>query len=359
MKQFLIVKTSAIGDVIQSFHIIDYLKKRFPGCEVDWVVEKGIAPLLRAHPGIRSVLEVDTKLWRTDFFAYRQEIGAFRKKLKSTNYDALFDLQGNTKSGAITALAKARQKVGYSWNSLPEKPNYFSTNAHFPAHPEKSVREGYSQLLEDFFGGDTPFENTPLKLNLTEKEECRLQRLKQLGFQRPRIMVCFGSNWKNKTLTDATLKQFLDLIDEILAPAFFFMFGNDKEKKQADALERAFGENGHAVGELSLPLWQRFMGVVECVISTDSAGLHLCGTTETPSFSLFGPSSARAYKPVGDRHQAFQGTCPYDIEFNKRCPNLRTCETGSCLREVSAEDLFEQFQAFWEKVSEPALLGTT
>ena len=102
---------------------------------------------------------------------------------------------------------------------------------------------------------------------------------------------------------------------------------------------------------MSLPLWQHFMYLVDGVISVDSAALHLCGTTTTPSFSLFGPSSALAYRPLGSKHDAFQGTCPYGTTFDKRCPSLRTCETGACLKEVSPDVLFGQFQQFWNNLS--------
>lgn len=355
MKDFLIVKTSSIGDVIQCFHLIDFLQKRFPKCTIDWVVEKPIASLLRSHPGIDRVLEIDTKLWRKNIFKYHEEIGAFRKSLRSKTYDALFDLQGNTKSAAVVALAKARKKVGYSWKSVPEKTNFFFTTVHI-ASEKRNVRDRYSQLLEDFFGEEQLLPELPLQLKLNQAEQQRLERLTQLGFQRPRIMVCFGSNWENKMLSEKTLVDFLQKIDDKLAPSFFFSYGNLEEREVADRLEVAFSRNSHALGELSLPLWQRFMGMIEGVISMDSAALHLCATTKTPSFSLFGPSSAAAYKPVGQKHYAFQGNCPYEMRFEKRCPHLRTCQTGACLKDISADELFEQFEAFWNAVSESELI---
>lgn len=355
MKEFLIVKTSAIGDVLQSFHLIDYLTKRFPKCKIDWVVEKQIAPLMRAHPHIEKVLEVDTRKWRHNFYANRKEIHAFIKELRKKNYEALFDLQGNIKSGFITSFAKAQRKVGFSWEALPEKLNFLSTNVHLYVD-QKNVRSRYLRLVQDFFGDDEEVELEPIKLHLTKEEEVRLQRLEQLCFQRPRLMVCFGSNWPNKMLSEKTLTAFLHKIDEKFSPSFFFIFKSDAEKRLADKLERSFSRCSHSVGEMSLPLWQRFMHLVEGVISTDSAALHLCATTTTPSFSIFGPSSAEAYKPSGKKHFAFQGSCPYDIRFEKRCPHLRTCETGSCMRDISEVALFEQFELFWEKVSDKQLV---
>ncbi len=357
MKEFLIVKTSSIGDVIQCFHLVDFLQMRFPKCRIDWVVESETAPLLRSHPGIDRVLEVDTKVWRQHILKNHKEMGCFRRELRKKIYDVLFDLQGNTKSAAILALARACKKVGYGWKNVPEKTNYFFTNVHIPVAGQ-NVRSRYLQLLQDFFGEDQVPSPRPLKLKLTEAETLRLERLNQLGFQRPRIMICFGSNWQNKMLSESTLSAFLHKIDEKYSPSFFFTYGNLEEREIADRLEVDFSSSCHAVGEMSLPLWQRFMGLVEGVISMDSAALHLCATTSTPSFSLFGPSSAAAYKPLGDKHLAFQGSCPYDIQFEKRCPHLRTCQTGACLKDVSADLLFERFEVFWNAVSEKQLVLT-
>jgi heptosyltransferase-1 len=359
MKRFLIVKTSSIGDVIQCFHLIPYLKKKFAGSQIDWVVEKGIAPLLRAHPDLRKIIEVDTKLWRKGIIKHKKPIGAFRRGLRQENYDALFDLQGNTKSAIITALARADKKVGYAWKSISEKPNFFVTNVHIPTNNEVSVRLRYSRLLLEFFGDDEMPETSDVELMLQKEEQNQLERNCQLGFQSPRIMVCFGSNWINKQLTDETLEELLKRIQEKASPTFFFVWGNKREKTRADQFKRIFSDSSVILGEMSLPLWQRFMARLDLVISMDSAALHLCATTKTPSFSLFGPSSEKAYKPNSPNHHAFQGNCPYGVKFEKRCPQLRTCKTGACLRKASAAQIFRQFEAFWNHVFQKDFVGNS
>ena len=351
MKQFLIVKTSAIGDVIHTFPVANYLKKQFPHCLIDWVVEKAVAPLVKAHPDLRHIYVADTQTWRKSPISHCQEIRTFLKELRQNEYDALFDFQGNTKSGIITAFAKAKQKVGYGWKCTPEKPNYLATNVHIPIIEEGNIRKRYLQMVKNYVGIDEEPADQPIQFSLTHEERCHLERLKTLGFQRPRFMVCFGSHWKNKQLSDETLINFLHHFEDNISSTFFFIYGNEKENAFADQLEREFRGKSHTVGKISVPLWQRFMQEVDGVIAMDSAALHLCGTTATPSFSLFGPSSALTYKPLGGRHRAFQGICPYGVQFDKRCPNLRTCKTGACLKNLSGELLFDQFQQFWSKVS--------
>lgn len=354
----LIVKTSSIGDVIQTFPVVDALKARFPECQIDWVVEKASASLLQAHPDIDQVLVIDTKQWRQAFLCSREAMRACYQQIQQKTYDVLFDFQGNTKSGVINLIARAHAKVGYNWESVAEKFNYFTTqNRYFGSH-EGSVRARYLGLVESHFGEKLPVPKKEVIFRLNKDEQAVLERFSLVGCYRPRLMICFGSNWRNKQLHETTLVEFLRLIQEKFCPQFIFMYGNVLEKEQADRLERIFKNNSFTLGRLSLPLWQRYMSVVEGVIAMDSAALHLCGTTLTPSFSFFGPSSSLVYKPAGPQHEAFQGRCPYEIEFSKRCPALRTCKTGACLKNASPQELFDQFTLFWSRVSHSKQLSS-
>lgn len=357
MNKILIVKTSAIGDVIQTFPVIEYLRKLYPQANIDWVVEKPIAPLLKSHPEINHVWEVDTKKWRHGLWKHRKEIAAFVSHLRTKSYDVLFDLQGNTKSGLITLFAKAKEKVGFSWASVPEKPNFFATNRRFATTNIKEVRQCTLSLVQQFFQDHAEFQQHGVSLHLSDEEENRLRSLSFLGALHPKIMICFGSKWQNKQLSETTLSEFIYFIQQKISPHFFFIFGNKEEEKIALSLQQQFPQS-NAVGEVSLPLLQRFMGLVDFVVAMDSAALHLCGTTQTPSFSVFGPSSPLAYKPSGDRHRVYWGNCPYGETFEKRCRFLRTCSTGACMKDISAGDLFEHFYSAWISVSKSTPLST-
>ncbi len=343
ISSILIIKTSAIGDVIQTFPVLEYLRNKFQSAQIDWVVEQGIAPLLKAHPLLNNVLQVRTKAWRKDPFsaATRAEFTAFVRQMRSTAYDLAIDLQGNTKSAVVTGSAKAAVKLGYSWKSVREKSNLLVTNKWINVDSDLNIRLKYLRLVQDYFGDAELFEARGVRLNLSAQER---DRLEQIPKKQPRLMVCFGSKWANKRLGEATLKGFLGKVASEYDFSFMFIYGDEEEKKVADAMAATFGERGTSVGNLSLPLWQALMWECDGVIAVDSAALHLCGTTQTPSFSVFGPSLASSYKPTENRHLAVQGTCPYGRTFVSRCPILRTCETGACMRNIKADELFESFK---------------
>ncbi len=332
MPSCLIVKTSAIGDVIQTLPVLEYLHARH--FHIDWAVEQAGHSLLAAHPYLRKALVLDTKRWRKNPF--QKEVYTFIGELRSTHYDILFDLQGNLKSALVTAFARASVKVGFDRKGVREKVNLLSTNHKIPLPPHLPIRTRYLQLVQRYFCDETPFlpQGVPLTLETP------------LPPQRPCIMVCFGSRWENKRLDPATLLSLLKQIHAVYNPYYLFVFGNSQEEQEAKHLFQAFPSSSQTLGSLSLPLWQGWMRAVDLILAVDSAALHLAATTDTPTLSFFGPSSSALYKPEGERHHALQGPCPYGQSFDLRCPKLRTCSTGACLKTLSASDLFAQSRPF-------------
>lgn len=262
--------------------------------------------------------------------------------LKKTGYDVVFDLQGNTKSAFLTQVAKALRKVGFGWTSSPEWPNYFVTRERFEVAADLPIQKRYLSVVQQFFQDSEVFVPKGIELKLSPEEQEALASHRRLG--RSRIMVAFASKWENKCLSISTLTEFLKHVYGEEKCYFYFVSGNSQEKKIADELMAHFPESCALQG-LSFPLWQRLMGEMDLVIAVDSAALALCGTTGTPSFSFFGPTQASVYKPVGNHHRYFQGKCPYGVSFSARCPKLRTCKTGACLKGPQSAEILKDYSA--------------
>jgi len=339
----LIVRTSAIGDVIQTFLALDYLRQRFPYAQIDWVAEQGIVALLSAHPSISHVLPVDFKQWRKAPFSSHTLRAAHTcyKQLRQTSYDLLFDLQGNGKSALVTACAKAKVKVGFGFRSAREKTNLLATHVRFNV-PEAPIRSKYLQLVQDYFQDNEKKEPQCVRLKLSEQESHRLNEL-LTEKKAPWLMIAPHSKWANKQLDKETLGRLLTSIAAHFPFSFLLIHGNEEEKCIADALAARFPQRALSVGNLTLPLWQALMYEASGVLAVDSAALHLCATTSTPSFSIFGPSLASVFKPAGDKHVSIQGNCPYSKTFIKQCPLLRTCPTGACIKDLHTDTLFHAF----------------
>jgi heptosyltransferase-1 len=354
--RILIVKMSSLGDIIHAFPVLQYLKQCQPQCEIDWVVEQPFAELVQAHPLVRHVLRVQTKKWRSQFLKRKawQEMVHFCRELHKTCYDLVLDLQGNTKSGFVTMYAKSPMKVGFGYASVSEWPNLLATHARYNPPIGQNAREEYLFIAQSALGNFNERISGGVQLNLSIPEEIQLQPI--LDHLRQcrglKVLVCPGSNWPNKQLSQETLQGFLHCLSKKFQAHFLLIWGNPAEKKLAEELIVTLPQTSTTINRLSLPALQNLMSKVDLVLAMDSLPLHLAGTTPTPTYSVFGASSANKYKPLGEQHEAFQGICPYGKTFERRCDILRTCKTGACIKQLKGQQLFDHFYAWWSSIKE-------
>lgn len=340
----LIVKTSSFGDIIQTFGLLEYLHNKFKNVSIDWVVKEKCSHLVSSHPLVRNVIS-----FKSIFNI------SFLKKLRSFDYDIVFDLQSNTKSGIITFFSKSKNKVGFDLKSSSEWPNILFTNKKIRIDNSKNIRIQYLNFIKEYFKDSESFnseginlKNINLKMTNDEKERLLKQLSKIKSLDKINILVSPHSRWENKKLNDSVLIEFLKMISKKYNVFFLFLYGDEKEKKISEKISSNFYKNSILLDKLTLPMLQHLIDEIDLVISYDSSPLHLC--YKTPSFSIFGPSNKEIYKPIGDAHLSIQGKCPYGEVFVKRCSFLRTCKNPGCMWNFKSDELFSKCSFLLEKL---------
>src|ERR1700761_3867731 len=107
MKRILIVKVTALGDIIQAQPIVADLHRAFPGIEIDWAADELFADVARWNPGINRVLSAPLKQFKkARSIADLRAIGASIGALRRDRYDAVCDLHGVYKSAIISIIAR-------------------------------------------------------------------------------------------------------------------------------------------------------------------------------------------------------------------------------------------------------------
>lgn len=337
--RILIVKTSSLGDIIQSFPVVSFLRKTFPHAQIDWAAESSFKDLLEAFSEIDRVILFDTREWRKNLLRDWKKITLAARDLRRTSYDLLIDLQGNIKSGIITRCALAKEKIGTTFSSASEWPSALFLTRRYSLNKKDPISLQYLSIVQRYFAIE-PYAISPkLTLKISKDEEQWIASQLQVA---ARIMVCPGSRWENKKLYLTTWIEILKEIREKRGAHFYFVWGSPKEEQEALALHAQFPNHSTILPQMRLPLWQRMMSYMDEILTVDSSALHLAATTGVPTYSFFGPSSALVYKPIGDHHKAFQGSCPYGKTFLKRCPALRVCKTGACLKTQGVNHLYSK-----------------
>jgi len=148
--RILIVRLSAMGDIIHAMPAVAGLRRDFPESRIDWAIEERWAPLLTARksmpadgdpplspdqPLANVVHPVHMRRWRQSPLSGTtwNEIRALRARLRELKYDHAIDLQGAIRS-ALLAKASGAQVIAGALNprELPAR-WWYNVKAHTPA----------------------------------------------------------------------------------------------------------------------------------------------------------------------------------------------------------------------------------
>jgi len=99
-----IIKLSSLGDIIHSLVVLPKLNKK-----IDFFVDNSFAPILEYNPYINQIIKLRLREAKKHKSVFKEEF----LKLKSLNYDNIYDLQGLFKS-AISAKLAGKNVIGFA-----------------------------------------------------------------------------------------------------------------------------------------------------------------------------------------------------------------------------------------------------
>ena len=118
-QKILIVRLSALGDLVFATSLLDGLLAAFPQAQVQWLVQPEFAGLLKSQPRIAKVHLWERKRWGELFRGFRWLalfglLRGFSQALRQEDFDWVIDAQGLAKSRLLAWLAGGRRRIGYA-----------------------------------------------------------------------------------------------------------------------------------------------------------------------------------------------------------------------------------------------------
>lgn len=113
----LLIRLSAIGDVVMASPLLRALRSRYPQAHIAWLAQPEVAPLIECHPCLDEVIVWPRGHWAALWRARRwgalgRAVWALRTELRRRRFDLVLDAQGLLKSGLLARLSGAPQRVG-------------------------------------------------------------------------------------------------------------------------------------------------------------------------------------------------------------------------------------------------------
>ena len=336
--KILIVKLSAIGDVVHALAFLDVLHQNFPRAKIDWLVEEGAAGVIEGHPAIRRVIISRRKSWWLKLVENRRlravsrEIFSFLKDLRRHRYDWVIDLQGLLKSGVLAGLSRGERKVGMSggregaWLFLKEP----SLRVNYDQHAIDRYLEVATQL------GCT-WDRWDNRIPVSETHRCALdQLLAGHGFTGGNLVAINPmAKWKTK-LWEPEL--FAALGDRILTefPCRIVFTGSQDDRPVIDNISSMMKNNSlNLAGRTGLKELACLYDRCRVLVTTDTGPMHMAAAMGCSVIALFGPTSPLRTGPYGPGHRIMTSGTACSPCFKK------TCDQWSCMRDITVESVFE------------------
>lgn len=165
MKDILVIRLTAIGDVILTLPAISVLRRNFPAAKISFLTTSQNSELLRGFSDVADTIILNHAAFRgKNPFRAGGELLSLVRRLRAGGFSLAVDLQANGESGWLARLSGAPRRWG-----IAKKPSrrwaYTSTIDPVPLHPA----ETYCHLLQHC-GLDTSVSRNEFHLSADARE---------------------------------------------------------------------------------------------------------------------------------------------------------------------------------------------
>ena len=268
MKQFLIIQTAFLGDVILCTPVVSELKRIYPDALIDIVVRKGNESLLQNNPKLNEVF-----IWNKKQGKYKSLVSIMRQ-IRKKKYDEVINLQRFTSAGLMCLRAKADSKIGFNKNAFGfiyskklqhnigdgrhEVERNLSTIAHHGAR--KLIRPELFPSKEDYSS---------------------VERWKESNY----FCLAPASVWETKKLP---FKKWIELIELLKSKGNIYLLGGPDDLDLCTKIKKRFtGNITILAGQLTLLQSAALMKDAEMNFVNDSGPLHLASAMNAPTRAFF------------------------------------------------------------------------
>jgi predicted lipopolysaccharide heptosyltransferase III len=293
--KILLVRLRLIGDVVFTTPAIGALRRRFPHARITYLVEAPAEPVVRHHPGIDEIIVVERP---RGLARVRYDI-ALARQLRARHFDLVIDFHGGPRSGFLTWMTGAPQRIGYA---LPGRSWSYTTRVRWTRSlvpPRHSVLNQWA-LLEPL-GIEPPDRARDAVTMPLDQPAARTvaERLKAAGVDEhaPIIVLHVSAGnpfrrWPAGSFAAAAAA----LVNADPRRRVVITSGPSEsaaaEAVAADARRMAPAAANAIVrtGEFDLSELRALVERAALYIGGDSGPLHIASTTRTPVVALFGPT---------------------------------------------------------------------
>jgi lipopolysaccharide heptosyltransferase I len=349
-ERVLLIKPSAVGDVIHTLPVLAKLRARYPNARIDWLLTPAIAELVGRHPALSGVVLFDRHRYRDfwrDWSATSGLVGLFQA-LREPRYDLVVDLHGQFRSAVLALATGAPVRIGF------DRPRKSSRGPR--ELPESAYRHGWTGAREGawlaythriglptldmhavdrylLLGGMLGFDDGPPDFHVPvpeAAEEYVTRLLAANGLSRRSLAVLVpGTRWETKNWHAdgfAGVARYVRGTGRAVVLA-----GSSAERPRCRDVAERFPGVCDLSGQTTLSELAALLRRADLCVTNDSGSMHLAVALGRPVVSVFGPTEPVWVGPYGRPDAVVRAEVPCApcyLRQLRRCPNGHMCMTG-------------------------------
>jgi heptosyltransferase-1 len=362
-RKILLIKLSAVGDVVHTFPVLNKLRRRYPAARLDWLVTPGIAELLQHNPAISNVIEFarDERSvpWRLAPFVAAARLVA---QLRAVEYDLVIDLQGQLRSAFFAFTSGAPVRIGFD---KPRADIWKTLSRNIPdearKHAWQGAREGSWLAYTDYIALPSldihPVERylgvgpllglddglADFSFPIPQEAHARIDALVDYyEIAKAKILVMApGTNWETK---EWRREAFAEVARHFMPKGFAVtLVGSERERGLCDDVAKLAPGAINLAGETTLSELAALISRATICLTNDSGPMHLAVALGRPVVSIFGPTDPVWAGPYRRDGAVLRADLPCSPCYLRE---LRRCRYGhACMRDVTAAAVIERIES--------------
>ncbi len=344
----LVFNPFGIGDVVFSMPLIENLKESL-NARITYICNRRVYPLLKDNPLLDKVLVFEKDEWkaiaRKSKFQFFKKLFSFRRDIKKSKFDIIFDLSLNAQYGLFFKIAGVRTRIGFNFK---KRGRFLTHKIDIPqGYKDKHVARYYLSLL--WFLDIDPKEYCfdlfiPRKKIKAAEGILRKHRISKDAFL-VGVSPGSGDSWGNTAYFRRWPRTNFTALCSLLQKkigAKIIVFGSKSEISLCSYLYDNLEEKPiDLCGKINLEEFCGLVSFCDLILTNDGGPFHIAQALHRKIVVFFGPQNEKIYGvyPEGSNclvikkdlccQPCYEGFRFKGCKYDKKC-----------LREISPEEVF-------------------
>ena len=292
--RILIIRLSAIGDVVRVLPALQALRLQYPHAQIDWLVEPKSRDIVEGHPALdRCLVFARGGGWKENLRAFLDA----RAEIRQARYDVALDFHGGFKSGLLAWSTGARRRCGFARPRSKEL-NWLFVNERVRLPDPRMNRLDENSALARHAGAEHHDLDAPIAV--PEETEEAISNYIEYRFHGGKPLVAVHAPVE-RAEKQWPLRHFASLCDLLLADGRYdvLLTWGPGQRPVAEEVQKLARRHPEIAPETpDLKHLAALLREAVLYVGGDTGPLHIAAAMGTPAVSIFGGTDPAKHAPL-------------------------------------------------------------